>query len=172
MDYLRNHCWCSSSHWDNKMFDCQIIISLSSYREGYTEDWENLTHKVKVFSQKKQDEYMTMMEDVQTKYLGKPLHLNPDFGHTTVHKLKPEVLQWLGDNIEDFQGEKGWCVGSDDYIARDSSCGLSIFMQRRKDAMLFIKTWSKYKKPINYTQYFTNVRKRLNLKTLKYVERV
>ena len=74
----------------------------------------------------------------------------------------------LEDNIEDYKGEKGWCVGSDDYDVTGSCTGLSVFMQRRKDAMLFIKTWSKYKKPINYCQYFTDIRKRLDLKTLKY----
>ena len=169
MDYLRNHCWCSSSHWDNKMYDCSIIVSLSSYEDGYRDDWENLTHKVKVFSQEKMDDHNRFMNMMQEKFpeTEKEMSADPEAGMATVNKLKPEVLKWLDDNIEDFQGEKGWCVGSDDYIVRDGS-GMSIFMQRRKDAMLFIKTFSKYKKPIRYCQYFTDVRKKLDLKTLKY----
>jgi len=65
MDYLKNHCWCSSSHWDGDHFDCQIIVSLSSYREGYKEDWDNLTHKVVVFSQERYDHQVAIMEKLQ-----------------------------------------------------------------------------------------------------------
>ena len=172
MDYLRNHCWCSSSHWDNKNFDCQIIVSLSSYKEGYEEDWKNLTHEARVFSQEVMDNHTRLTEYMHEKYPDKGFDkklIGPDVGHITVSKLKPEVMDWLSDNIEDINGKKGWCVGSDEYIATDSRSGLSIFMQRRKDAMLFIKTWSKYKRPIHYCQYFTDVRKRLDLKTLKYI---
>jgi len=154
------------------MFDCSIIVSLSSYQDGYKEDWDSLTHKVEVFSQAKMDEHISMMDFIKEKYPEKAseIIIDPDMGLATVNKFKPEVLQWLEDNVADFQGEKGWCVGSDDYDVTGSSSGLSVFMQRRKDAMLFIKTWSKYKKPINYCQYFTDVRKKLDLKTLKYKE--
>lgn len=175
MDYLRNHCWCSSSHWDNKHFNCQIIVSLSSYQEGYEEDWNNLTHKVELFSQEKLDDHIRFLGHMAERYpeeytedVVKKLLADKSSGHKLTSVLKPEVMDWLADNIADINGEKGWCVGSNDYLVGDGS-GFSVFMQRRKDAMLFIKTWSKYKKPIHYCQYFTDVRKRLDLETLRYV---
>jgi hypothetical protein len=175
LNYLKNHCWCSSSHWNNKSFDCQIIVSLSPYEDGYKEDWENLTQKVEAFSQElfdeqiKTAEYMINKypEDYDANYLIKVKN-DKKTGYKKIYVFKPEVLKWLEENIPDIKGEKAWCVGSNDYNIMGSSSNLSVFMQRRRDAMLFIKTFSKWKKPINYCQYFTDVRKVLNLKTLKY----
>jgi hypothetical protein len=176
VNYLKNHCWCSSSHWNNEHFDCQIIVSLSSYEDGYKEDWENLTHKIEAFSQESFDEqiktaeYMIKKypEDFDDDYLTKVKN-NKRTGYNKISVFKPEVLKWLEDNIPDIKGDKAWCVGSNNYNATGSCSGISVFMQRRKDAMLFIKTFSKWKKPINYCQYFTDVRKVLDLKTLKYI---
>lgn len=175
MDYLKNHCWCRSSHWNNQNFDCQIIVSLNSYEDGYKEDWENLTHKVEAFSQElfdeeiKNAEYMINKypEDHDDNYLNNVKN-DKRTGHRKIHVFKPEVLKWLEENVPDIKGKKAWCVGSNDYNIGSSATGISVFMQRRKDAMLFIKTFSKWKKPINYCQYFTDVRKVLDLKTLKY----
>ncbi len=173
MKYLKNHCWCSKSHWDGKNFDCQIIVSLSSYEEGYREDWENLIEEAKVFSQEKHDEdtafYKRCLEKYPSEGWEKSL-ASPNLGQVTTKRLKPEVMQWLEDNVPNIKGEKAWCVGNDNYNANDAK-GFSIFMERRKDAMTFIKRWSKWKKPIIYTQYFTDVRKKLDLKTLKYVSK-
>ena len=172
MDYLKNHCWCSSSHWDGDHYDCSIIVTLSSYKEGYKEDWEKLTHKVKVFDQKTLDRHNSTMKWMQEKYPEEDFssEVGDSVGWVTVNTLKPEVLDWLNENIPDIKEKKAWCIGSDSYIAGDSCSSFSIFMQRRKDAMKFIKTWSKWKKPINYCQYFTDVRKELDLVTLKYKE--
>jgi hypothetical protein len=175
VDYLKNHCWCSSSHWNNDDFDCQIIVSLFSYKDGYKEDWESLTQKVEVFSQELFDEQIKTADNMINKcpeyfdddHLNKVKN-NKRTGYTKINVFKPEVLKWLEDNILDINGEKAWCVGSNDYNVTGSCSGMSVFMQRRKDAMLFIKTFSKWKKPINYCQYFTDVRKVLDLKTLKY----
>jgi hypothetical protein len=171
MDYLKNHCWCSSSHWDNNFFDCQIIVSLSSYREGYKEDWDDLTHKVEVFSQEKLDDYQESIARLMEKYPAADYSnvLNNRIGGMVkINKLRPEVLEWLESNISDYGVGKGWCVGSDSYDVGGSTSSLSVFMQRRGDAMKFIKRWSKWKKPIHYCQYFTDVRKSLDLDTLKY----
>ncbi|AUG88420.1 hypothetical protein PQC39_gp056 [Vibrio phage Vp_R1] len=81
---------------------------------------------------------------------------------------KQEVLDWLTENVPDRNGKKGWCIGSDEYIAGDSCAGFTFFFQIRADAMKFIKAWSKWKKPVIYTQYFTDVRRKLNLETMKY----
>lgn len=137
MDYLKNHCRCSSSHWDGLHYACNVIVSLNCYEEGYKEDWANLTEKVE----------------------------GTDRPFTT---LKPEVLQWLNDNVADTKTGKGWCIGSEEYLKTDSS-SFQVFFQYRRDAMKFIKVWSKWKKPINYCQYFTDIRKRLDLTTGKYL---
>lgn len=174
MNYLKNHCWCSSSHWNNENFDCQIIVSLSGYEEHDKEDWKNLTETVNVFSQKKYDEEVSFAElmverypnDYDQTYIDN-IKSDKRTGFQDIRVFKPEVLDWLDKNIPDIKGKKAWCVGSNDYNMRDSS-SLSVFMQRKNDAMLFIKTFSKWKKPVHYCQYFTEVRKELDLVTLKY----
>lgn len=159
MDYLKNHCWCSDSNWGGH-YDCQIIVGLSSYKEGYKEDWDRLLTKVDFLD-----------EDIHKRVLAKGV---PDckevrMAATTKYlQLKPEVIKWLEDNIPDRNGVKGWAIGSCDYVRSGSSISYDIFFQQTRDAMQFIKTWSKWKKPIHYCQYFTDVRKTLNLETGKY----
>ena len=141
MDYLRNHCWCHESNWDDSDYSCTVIVSMNSYEENYKEDWDNL--------------------------------IVVDENYTC--NLRPEVLQWLEVNVIDTKVPYGnnsttraWCIGSCDY--RKTSCtGLSVFFQRRKDAMAFIKTWSKWKRPLFYRQYFTDVVKNLDVNTGKYL---
>lgn len=147
MNYLRNHCWCSDSNWGGN-YDCEIMVVLISYEDPYKTDWENLI--VKIPKKKK------------VQYPGFP-EIEIDSFYRT---LKPEVIDWLHNNISDFKGGKGWCIGSEDYD--DCSTSYTVFFQRRKDAMKFIKTWSVHKKPIRYVQYFTDVRKILNIETGKY----
>ncbi len=168
MDYLKNHCWCFNSHWDNKHYDCQIIVSLSSYEDHDKEDWNNLFTKEKHFSQE-------VYEENKKIFVGKEYYTEDFYRSMStkdINVLKPEVYQWLLDNVPDsVHNEKMWCIGSKDYIFRDSCSSFSFFFQRRKDAMKFIKTWSIHKKPVYYTQYFTDVRKKLNLETMKYEDR-
>ena len=165
MDYLKNHCWCSDSNWGGN-YDCQIIVGLSSYKEGYQEDWENLIVTKTHYSQ---SEYKVWSETFKnSKYIDEEDLV--EMSTTEINTLKPEVLKWLEDTIDDYQGVKGWCIGSEEYTHNDSSISYSVFFQRRSDAMKFIKTWSKWKKPINYWQYFTDVRKKLDLNTGEYVE--
>lgn len=148
MNYLRNHCWCSDSNWGGN-YDCQIIVGLNCYEEHYKEDWENLI--IKVPTKKTVTSMGFPPIEIDTYYIA----------------LKPEVMDWLHNNVDDFKGSKGWCVGSKDYDQNVSS-SYSVFFQRRKDAMKFIKTWSKWKKPLVYCQYFTDIRKELNTETGKY----
>lgn len=151
MNYLRNHCWCSDSNWGGN-FDCQIIVSLNHYEsDAYKEDWNNLMYK---------------KTGIATLEFGK--HAGMEY-ETEYYSLKPEVIQWLVENIPDFQKGKGWCIGSEKYMMTDSGSA-SVFFQRRRDAMKFIKTWSKWKRPLFYCQYFTDIRKQLDLSTGKYVD--
>lgn len=174
MDYFKNHCWCSDSNWGGR-YDCQIIVSLYSYKEGYKQDWKNVTTTKKYFDE---GEYDSFRERIQThlKEEGKP-HSDVvvdaklsgiEIGWSDINVLKSEVLDWLEENVKDFKGGKGWCVGSDTYQSRGDCSSLSVFFQRKYDALAFIRRWSEHKKPIDYFQYFTDVRKTLNLETGKY----
>ena len=158
MDYLKNHCWCSDSNWGGH-YNCTIIVSLYSYKEGYKEDWDKLTYKADYFD----EELYNTFKERHPEYED-----CEDVGWKSINKLKPEVISWLEDNVPDDKAGKAWCVGSDKYIATDSGISSAVFFQRRKDAMKFIKTWSKWKKPIHYCQYFTDIRKSLDLQTGKY----
>ena len=93
-----------------------------------------------------------------------------DWGRKT-NRLKPEVLAWLQANVKDrplaqWQRElgdqpQGWCIGTDKYNSRDS-LNFSVFFERTGDAMKFIKRWSSHGKPVDYLNYFRDVRKKLN----------
>ena len=169
MNYLKNHCWCSDSNWGGG-YDCQIIVSLRSYGDGYEADWKNLTHSERVFSQEKYDSFVEHLKDKGADLEDEKVkaRLKKNIGYSFVQNFNPEVLEWLEENVPDVDGEKGWCVGSPNYRAQGSSCSLQVFFQRTRPAMAFIKKFSKHKKPINYCQYFTDVRKTLDLETGKY----
>lgn len=167
MHYLQNHIWCSKSNWDGEHYDCRHLVGLSSYQEGYTEDWNNLIDEAaeEWFDQ---EEYEFWCQTEAAKKYGLP---DKQSFFKKVNNLKPEVLQWLEENVEDRTGEKinkGWCIGSTEYRANDSKISFTVFFHRRKDAMAFIRRFSKWKKPIDYCQYFTDIRKTLNLETGKY----
>lgn len=163
MDYLKNHCWCNSSNWNGEHYDCQIIVGLNNYEDHNKEDFLNITTKVKGFDQYNYDTLGKLWlkrgvpeEEIREQF------------HSEYNTLKTEVVDWLNINVpDDKSGNKMWCIGDERYLMKDS-CGINIFFQRRKDAMSFIKRWSKWKKPVYYTQYFTDVRKKLNLTTMKY----
>jgi hypothetical protein len=139
---------------------------LNSYNEPYEEDWKNLVDpKAETFYN--EEEYKLYLPYYQEK----GLELDKDRFIKSVKNLKPVVLQWLEENVADRKGfdcNKGWCIGSTRYRATDASYSMSVFFHRRSDAMKFIKTFSKWKKPVNYCQYFKDIRKTLNLETLKY----
>ena len=161
MNYLKNHCWCSNSHWDNEMYDCKIIVSLSSYKEYDKEDWNNLMTTKEFFCQKTYEEFS---EDTHPFTEAQKKR----FATKEINIPKPEVIQWLEENVPMKNGKHMWCIGSDEYIFGDSSISFSFFFQEYRSAMKFIKQFSKWKKPVHYTQYFTDIRKTLNLETGKY----
>lgn len=86
---------------------------------------------------------------------------NNDYVNLVENKeLKDVVIEWLNNNIkDDSYGRKGWCIS-----ARKND-DISIWFYRRKDALLFIKEWSYYKKPCYSYNQNTYVSKKLNLKT-------
>lgn len=73
--------------------------------------------------------------------------------------LKPEVIEWLNENVKDSTDKamkhqpQGWAIGTDEYRLNGSS-DLAIWFLRRRDAMKFIKHWSTFKKPTSYYNAF------------------
>lgn len=161
MNYLKNHCWCHSSHWDSEMYDCKIIVSLTSYKDHDKEDWDAVMTTKEYFCQKTYEEFTDgihpFTESQKKRFATKKINIP-----------KPEVIQWLEDNVPMKNGNHMWCIGSDQYIGTDSSTSFPFFFQEYRTAMKFIKQFSKWEKPVRYVQYFTDTRKTLNLKTGKY----
>jgi len=93
--------------------------------------------------------------------------------HGTV-RLKPEVIQWLKENVKDrkllkWQIEKGehkqgWAVGTDKYNS-NSQISFNVFFQSSREALKFIKRWSSYKNVVDYLNYFKDIRRELNPET-------
>ena len=146
MNILVNHCWCSDSIWGGH-YNCSVILSVDRIPEGKTY-------------------YDPVCEDWQ--------NLIEDPTGYDAPKLKREVVEWLEKNIQNQKGDKsnrGWAIGTDKYNEKNS-ISYNIFFQRQKDALFFIKNWSIYKKPLNYYNYFKDIRKKFDhkTKTLKLVK--
>jgi len=161
MDYLQNHCWCSSSCWTGEHYRCRHLVSISFYEED-ADDWDSIID----------DEADTYIDSRRIKAVLKQGYTPSSFDlmEMTAPNLRPHVLQWLDENVKDRvedDCEKGWAVGDAAYRGANG-LELTVFFHRKNDAMKFIKTFSKYKKPVNYCQYFKDDRKQLNLETMKY----
>ena len=71
-------------------------------------------------------------------------------------------------NIEDVKGDRGWCIGNEDYRINDSG-SFPIFFPRKSDVFKFVKRWSKQGRlEVDYN-YFTGVRRVWNKSLGKYV---
>jgi hypothetical protein len=131
------------------MYNCRVIAALERIPEGKTfydaptEDWKNL---------------VDIDDDYQTA---------SDYG--TV-KLKPEVYQWLEENIPNRNKVKGWAIGTDDYNSRNK-LNFTFFFQSARDAERFIKRWSVIRRPYTKLNYFLNKRYKYNLST-KTLQRI
>jgi len=170
VNYLQNHIWCSDSNWGGG-FNCRHLVSIESYKSGKN-DWKNITDIKKVFVQSEYDEWKKQEETEEESEDKKRFYTEERLirlSTKNVIVLKKDVMDWLQNNISDEKnGAKGWCVGSENYNAGESGISFKVFFKRKSDAMKFIKQWSEWKKPVFYCQYFTDVRKELDLKTLKY----
>jgi hypothetical protein len=169
MNYLQNHIWCHHSHWDDKVYHCRHLVSWKGYVDSDIADWDALVdpNAEPYLDTEGFDRFKSAMQSV-----------NPDVSDEEVAKcctrcvpnLKPHVLEWLDRNVKDRNDEdnvKGWCIGNTEYRANETQ-SMTVFFHRKADAMSFIKAFSVYKKPTHYCQYFTDVRKKLNLETLQY----
>lgn len=87
--------------------------------------------------------------------------------------LKPEVIEWLNENIKpDKDGSPGWAIGNDDYRA-SCSYRLTLWFIRHPDAKKFIKQWSSFGKATSYFDYFKDpiINLVLDTETMKYRNR-
>jgi len=150
MNVLINHCWCSDSNWGGQ-YNCRVIVSIDRIPDGKTyydapePDWLNILEKHTF-----------------------------DYGDD-VRRLRPEVIQWLNDNVKDRESDEqkqGWCVGTDEYNS-NNVISFAIFFERPSDALKFVKRWSSHKKPVHYLNYFQDIRRELDFATgrLKRVPR-
>jgi hypothetical protein len=169
MDYLQNHIWCSDSNWGG-MYSCRHWVHFTNTREYEVNDWSLIINDY-IDSFINQYEYNVFKKRYQThddeELIERCTHLAPN--------LKPHVFEWLEANIKDRPAKntgdseslKGWCIGSANYRGKDPY-SFTVFFYRKRDAMAFIREFSVYKKPVHYCQYFSDVRKVLDLKTGKY----
>lgn len=172
MHYLQNHCFCRSSNWDDTEYWCRHLVSFTAYEEKSVDDWNALIDPDadEFFSQERYDiNKRFASSDVSEETLIKhSFQKSPN--------LKPHVLGWLNDNVADRpkpdkgQSSKGWCIGSAEYRNTNTN-QITIFFHRKSDAMKFIKTFSKWGKPTFYLHYFDDIRKELDLATMKYIDR-
>jgi hypothetical protein len=149
-----NYCFCTDSIWGGD-FVSNFMVCIPKYlpsddalKGKKHEDWKRLVDEIPRATRK-------MFESLVT------------------NRLKPEVLNWLKENIRDNGKEKGFAIGSDEYNSH-GSMDFSIWFYRRSDAMKFIKQWSACKKPTTYFDYFRGIRKQYNpeTKTLQKVEKL
>lgn len=166
-----NHCFCTAPncggepYWSRYMVVIRKTLSYDP-KAKIEEDWKNLLDKVPFLDEEryqwnKDSPFFNHLTDKELRDLS--------MGHT--QRLKPEVFSWIEKNVEDTKengrkGENGFCVGTDSYNHRSYS-DFTIWFYRRSDAMKFIKTWSVYKKPTTYFDYFKEIRKEIDFKTMK-----
>jgi hypothetical protein len=116
-----------------------------TYYDPADPDWTNLLQEA----------------DISEKELRK--HILEDGWSTNPMRLRPDVLAWLHNNVKPRKGwdqPQGWAIGNDEYNSRDG-ISFSIFFHRQTDAMKFIRTWSIYKKPVSFLNYFEAYRREL-----------
>lgn len=171
MDILKNWCWCSESNWDLQQFNCQIILTIKKHNDNSinwrepadNSDWERTTIEKKVFDKDTYEVFQDLYEENPNKRL--PMK--------KIYTLKPEVIDWLNENIEDVEekGEtlnKGWAI-FDETATPAFKKDVQVFFRKKSDALKFIRRWSEYKKPTFDWDYFKDTRKKLDFNAKKLV---
>lgn len=196
MTYHANHSWCSESCWNDKIFDSETMVYFSrritlpdilENNKGIqvltdlkNPDFENLCIEELLLNEKEYNKTVEIMINNISKY--KQLSeeeiekIKEDFKESyfdLVPTLKPEIIDWLNENIEDvknpeseeIQDKKGWCIGNNSYRAQARD--ITIFFKRELDALRFIRECSAFKEPVFYFDYFSDDRRNMDLN--KYI---
>jgi len=96
--------FCLRNNWDGNTFDARNLVSI---------DKENAKNLIIEYP---------LTPNIENRF------------SYSFKKLKPEVYDWLINNITDEKlGVKGWCCGDDNYNA--GYVDFSLFFYRRKDAL-------------------------------------
>lgn len=149
MRLLKNHCWCSKSNWDGEHYDCQYILSIDE------EDSDDILVYEKTGTL---DSHWKYAEKMLRKYNPEDIDKLKQTYYKSAYNLKPEVIQWLTENISDTKDGKGWCIGNEEYRVNDGG-SFPIFFQRKSDVHKFVKRWSKLGKLLVDYNYFTGIKK-------------
>lgn len=194
MIFYQNHCWCNRSIWDNERYYSRHMVMIEEclrdagniygYGDGaktIEPDWKNLIYTKDVSGPlspndmniiQKHTEKMVergrSFEEIAeyTNILAEHYATNYNVPH-----LNQEVIDWLNENTQTYQRSENthaWAIGNDDYRSRDTN-SLTIWFERKIDAMKFIRTWSSHKKPTTYFNYFKDDRRYLDLKSNKLI---
>jgi hypothetical protein len=198
MTYYANHSWCSKSCWNNKIFHSEAMVYFSknitrpdilennSNVEFLTKlknpDFENLTIEELLLNEEEYNKTAEIFIENISKYKKiseeEILKIKENLKNSyfqLVPTLKPEIINWLNENIKDsknpeseeIQDKKGWCIGNPAY--RTQEHGITIFFKRELDALKFIRTFSVFKEPIFYFDYFSDDRRNMDLNKLIHI---
>lgn len=175
MHYHSNHCWCNNSHWNDESYMARHMVDVEKHlgydTDDVEDDWINLVDEVRVVDEKRLEINRKVWAEMAQKYPDKEMNVDEKqlrvMSMTDAPTLKDDVLLWLEANVADAKDSyengttKGWCMGNQAYRSRGEYGRLTLWFQRKKDAMAFIKAWSVHEKPTTYFDYFKEIRKKL-----------
>ena len=164
MIHLTGYYYCKNSCWEGKTYDSRNMVVIEMYPDNLSDDDFNNTVKQKqYFNQEYFDDLITRDHLVNEPKIARI------YATKLVRVLEDKVLKWLQDNIEDNAKDKkkGWAVGNNRYN-KEGDSDFCLWFYRRKDAVKFIKTWSKYGKATQTYNQNTYIEKNLNVDTMKY----
>lgn len=133
MTYHTNHSWCSSSCWDDKEFDGEVMVYFNkhitqtdilsennnSLKDIVNPDWKNLVKEIKFFDESKLQDKIEMLKRYLKKYLNtnmleetsqdylKLLEDAKELSMSNTVTLNEEVVEWLNQNIKDKKNTNG-----------------------------------------------------------------
>jgi hypothetical protein len=139
-----NHYTCFSPTWGDENYECHCVVAI---------------HKAK-------PDGRLLCGDISEDWV----NLITERKETI--RLNNKAIKWLEDNVKDRQDDvysKGYALGTDEYNNKNS-VSFEIFFHRIPDAMAFVKAWSVIKKPIEYSNYFTDSRKKYDFRTRKMIK--
>jgi hypothetical protein len=170
MHFHINHMFCTDPSYNSRYM---VVIQQEVYQKIgevktvlIQKDWKNLVYEAKFFDQRGYD-IRKKLDEEKGKVFDEVNEKRWNMKFT--FRLKRKALNWLKENVKDSPdkengGGKGWWIASDAYNFRGYG-DFNIWFYRRSDAMKFIKTFSIYKKPTTYFNYFDSIRKEYNFKT-------
>jgi hypothetical protein len=170
MHHHINHCWCSESNHDDDSFYARNMVDINKLEQD-EDDWDTLIETTRVLSQEQLMINRRLIEKYPDVYNEK--QLNESSAYVDCPSLKPEVVEWLNENIKPSKdGSPGWAMGNEQYRIKQGY-SLVLWFTRHPDARKFIKRWSSFGKATSYFDYFKSpvINLVLDTETMKYRNR-